>query len=87
MARIDGIEAVREKIPEVIRIESRYPVGSTVPNGDTLRQIMIRFVIISDDREKLASIIRSINSNIHAIDQNGNEMLVGMEPERLYGLM
>lgn len=87
VAQIDGIETVREKIPEVIRIESRYPVGSTVPNGDTLRQIMIRFVIISDDREKLGSIIRSINSNIHSIDQNGNEMLVGMQPERLYGLM
>ncbi len=86
VADIQGVETVRRRIPEILQIESRYPVGSTVPNGDTLRQIMLRFVIATENRRHLADIIKHINSAVHAVDDQGNEMLVGMQPERVLGL-
>lgn len=86
VAEIRGLEEV-QSLPEVIRVENRYPVGSAVPNGDTLRQIMLRFVILTESREALARTIERINAAVHATDIQGNEMLIGMEPERVFGLL
>ncbi len=86
VAEICGLETVRG-FPEVIQIENRYPVGSTVPKGDTLRQIMLRFVIMTESRGALSRVIERINATVHATDTQGNEMLIGMEPGRVYGLL
>ena len=83
---IQGVETVRHTIPEILQIESRYPIGSTVPDGDTLRQIMLRFVVVADSRARLVEIVKEIGSTVHAVDQYGKQMLVGMEPERVFGL-
>ena len=77
---------MRHTIPEILQIESRYPVGSTVPDGDTLRQIMLRFVVVADSRARLVEIVKEIGSTVHAVDQYGKQMLVGMEPERVFSL-
>lgn len=86
VADIQGVETVRRTIPELLQIESRYPAGSTVPDGDTLRQIMLRFVVAADSRARLAEIMKEIGSTVHAVDQYGKQMLVGMEPERVFSL-
>lgn len=86
VAEIRGLEAVRS-LPEVIQIENRYPVGSTVPTGDSLRQIMLRFVIVTESREALARVIERINAAVHATDAQGNDMLIGMEPKRVFGFL
>jgi hypothetical protein len=84
VADIQGLEAVQSTIPEILQVESRYSVGSTVPNGDTLRQIMLRFVVVADSRKRMAEIVKEIGSTVHAVDQQGKQMLIGMQPERVF---
>ena len=70
----------------VIDCEVRYPVGSTVPDGDTLRQLAIRFAMCCDSREQMASDIRILNKGVKMLDIDGNDMAIKMDPVRLYGL-
>ncbi|MBP5288833.1 MAG: ATP-grasp domain-containing protein [Clostridia bacterium] len=86
VARIDGFEEALARHPEIVRYERRYSVGDTIPVGDTLKQIFLRFVIICRDRDDLARIIRDLNEELHAIDTEGQEMLRSLDPERIYRL-
>lgn len=79
-----GLEEAVAATPSVIEYESRYPVGSETPNGDTLRQLMIRFVMICDNREKMAHDIAYLNENITVLNTQGENMVIKMEPERLF---
>lgn len=81
---IVGLEKAVAATPSVVEYESRYPVGSKTPNGDTLRQLMIRFVMICDNREKMAQDIAYLNENITVLNSRGENMVIKMEPERLF---
>ncbi|MDO4218977.1 MAG: ATP-grasp domain-containing protein [Synergistaceae bacterium] len=87
VGNIIGVDSVIKEIPQIVQFENRYPVGSETPNGDTLRQLMLRFVIISESREELASIVELLNKKIQVEDVQGNNMVVTMDPWRVFGLV
>ena len=41
---IEGLKETLDELPGIIRFENRYPVGSVAPDGNTLRQLMLRFI-------------------------------------------
>lgn len=83
---IEGLEEAIAATPSVIDYEVRYPVGSEVPDGDTLRQLLIRFVMVCEDRGQMAKDIDFLNTSVQVKDVNGNYMAIKMTPERLFGL-
>lgn len=85
VGKITGLEEAVQQLDSVICYENRYPVGSDTPEGDTLRQLMIRFVLICENREMMKKDIEYLNSHIDVYDTEGMEMVVKFEPERLFG--
>ena len=45
-----------------------------MPDGNTLRQIILRFVLISENCEQLVNDIESINESIKVMDTQGHDM-------------
>lgn len=82
---IEGLEEAVEAVPAVVAYESRYPVGTTTPDGDTLRQLMIRFVMIEPDRVSMERDVRYLNERVTVLDTEGNDMVIRMEPARVHG--
>lgn len=83
VGKIIGLEEAVSLTPSVVEYENRYPVGSEIPNTDTLRQLMIRFVMICDSREQLASDVEYLNKHIQVFDESGNNMVIHIEPSRI----
>lgn len=81
---INGLEETVKSLPDVVEYENRYPVGAKTPNGDTLRQLMIRFVMVCESREKMAEEIKILNENITVLNTDDEEMVIKFEPERLF---
>lgn len=84
---IQGLEEAVNSTPSVLAYESRYPVGSLTPNGNTLHQLMIRFVMACENREEMARDIERLNSLISVRDIDGEDMVIKMEPKRVFGVM
>lgn len=80
---INGLEEAVADLPSVIDYESRYPVGSTAPSGNTLHQLMIRFVMICDSREQMMNDIDYLNKHVQVLNDKGEDMVIKMKPERL----
>ncbi len=87
VGNITGLEETVEKVDGVLEYENRYPVGSETPDTDTLRQLMIRFVMACESREKLADDINILNENINVLNTNNEEMVVKFDSKRLFGEM
>lgn len=85
VGEISGLEETAASVPSILEYENRYPVGRETPDTDTLRQLMIRFVMLSESREAMAEDIKKINSNITVLDTDGKDMVVKFDPERLFG--
>lgn len=79
-----GLEEAVKATPSVLEYENRYPVGSATPDGDTLHQLMLRFVMICNSREQMAEDIRYLNQHITVLDTEGDSMVIKMEPESLF---
>lgn len=84
VGNIIGLEDAVKNTPSVIEYESRYPIGSTTPDTDTLRQLMIRFVMICDSRKRMAEDIAYLNEHITVLDDKGENMVIKMEPGRIF---
>lgn len=78
---IDGLEEAVASTPSVIEYESRYPVGSTTPDGDTLRQLMIRFVMICESREQMARDVEYLNTHITVLNDKGDDMVIKLKTD------
>ena len=61
-------------IPSIVDSECRYQVGDIVPDGNTLRQIILRFVLICDSCKQLVRDVESINKSVKVLDSKGNDM-------------
>lgn len=83
---IDGLEESVAALPSVVSYESRYPVGTQTPDGDTLRQLMIRFVMVCKDRREMSRHIAYLNENISVLDSEGQQMTIRMDPSRVFGI-
>lgn len=84
---IRGLEETVAATPSVLAYESRYPVGSTTPDGDTLHQIMLRFVMNCESREQMSQDIDYLNRNIEVLDSFGNSMVLKFNPARLWDIV
>ena len=74
VGRIQNFDETVNIVPSIVDSECRYHEGDTVPDSNTLRQIMLRFVLICDSREQLVNDIDFINSNVKVLDEGGHNM-------------
>lgn len=83
---INGVPETLDKLNDIKFFEQRYSVGDEIPNGDTLRQLVLRFTIISDSREVLLKDIVEINEKISITGDNGKNICVKIVPETIMNL-
>lgn len=83
---IEGVDEVLSECGDIVDWECRYPAGCEMPCGDTLRQIILRFIVVCDSRSRLAEDVSLINSRVRVIGDSGDDMAVGFDPRRLSGL-
>ncbi len=83
VGKIDGLEEAVSATPSVISYENRYPVGTTTPDTDTLRQLMIRFVMVCENRQQMVKDIDYLNRHITVLNEQGEDMVVKMNPEKI----
>lgn len=74
IGRICGYEDVEKLVPSIVDKECRYHEGDVTPDGDTLRQIVLRFVLVCDSDEQLIQNIETINNCIQVLDKKGEDM-------------
>lgn len=80
---VESISGLEKRYPGVIETELRYPVGTEIPDTDTLRQLAVRFVMVAETRDDLAAHIDEINKAVSIEDSNGNSLIVPFESSRL----
>ena len=85
VGRITGLENAVDATPSVVEYENRYPIGREVPNGDTLRQLMLRFFMICESREQMVKDIDYLYKHITVLDKEGNDMIIKLQPELILG--
>lgn len=74
VGKIFGYDEVKKKVTSIIDSECRYQEGDITPNGNTLRQIMMRFVLVCDSKEQLISDVETINKAVQVFDDKGGDM-------------
>lgn len=83
VGRIEGLEDAIKSTKSVVDWECRYHEGDDTPCGDTLRQIMIRFIMVCDNREALETDIKYLNDHVNVYDINGSDMVIKFDEKRL----
>ena len=83
VGEIKGLEEAVKSTPSVIDYECRYSKGCTIPDTDTLRQLMVRFVMVSESREKMAQDVDYLNNHITVLDKEGKNMVIKCDPNRI----
>lgn len=86
VGNITGLEEAVKATSSVIGYENRYPIGCKTPDGDTLRQLMPRFVMVCDSREQMAKDVKYLNENIDVINEQGENMVLKLKPERIFDI-
>ena len=81
---VTGLPDAIEGLDDVVAYESRYPVGSTIPNGDTLRQLAVRFVLDCPSREAMSDTVLRLNETIDVLGANGESLVIKMDPKRVF---
>ena len=61
----------------MVSVNPSYCEGDTVTGEGTLKQIICRFFIVSENKQKLIDTINKIYSMLHVNDIEGNDMLIG----------
>lgn len=84
VGRIEGLEDTVAALPSIIDHECRYPVGSETPCGNTLRQIMLRFVLDCPTKDQMAKDIEYINSYVKVFDDKGLPLCLTFDSHRLF---
>ena len=71
---IINYDIVEKEVKTIIDKECRYQIGDLTPSGDTLRQIMLRFVLVCDSKEQMVADIEKINDLVQVYDKEGNNL-------------
>ena len=74
VGKIVGYEGIQNKVPSIIDSECRYHEGDVTPDGNTLRQIVLRFVLVCESKEQMVRDIEMINNSIQVLDDKGEDM-------------
>ena len=74
VGKIIGFKEIKSKVPSIIAKEYRYHEGDVTPDGHTLRQIVLRFVLACDTKEQLVRDVETINNSVQVLDDKGNEL-------------
>lgn len=77
ISQIHGLEKIR-LLPDVVSVNPSYKAGDTVTGEGTLKQIVCRFFIVSETKKSLKKTIDAIQTCLSVIDDEGNEMLIGL---------
>ncbi len=81
IAKISGLEEI-ERMPEVVSVNPSYVEGGTVTGLGTLKQIVCRFFVVTDNKEQLISVLKDIQSTFKVEDEDGDSMfLTQFDPE------
>ena len=83
IAEIVGYSNIRDVVSSIVDSECRYHVGDIVPSGNTLRQIVLRFILVCDSIEQLRNAVNTINERVSVIGTNGKEMCLKFDPSLL----
>jgi hypothetical protein len=54
------------------------------PSGDTLRQIVMRFVLVCESNDQLVRDIEAINCSIHILDEEGKDLCYCFNPNTFF---
>ena len=74
IAGIDNFDNIERRIPSIIDKECRYKVGDNTPSGDTLRQIVLRFVLVCDSQKQMVEDIERINDTVKVLSDKGDDL-------------
>lgn len=74
--KISGIDDI-EKMKGVVSVNPSYRDGDTVTGEGTLKQIVCRFFIVSDNKKELIDTINCIYDTLKVTDDNDENMLIG----------
>lgn len=74
VGKIIGYKEIQNKVPSIIDSECRYHEGDVTPNGNTLRQIVLRFVLVCDTKEQMIHDVEAINNSVQVLDDKGKEL-------------
>ena len=87
IGKIINYKETVQALDSIIDSECRYQDGDETPNGNTLRQIVIRFVLICDTKEQLINDVEFINSSVKVLDNNGNDMCCTFNARSYYNCL
>ncbi len=74
---IKGLDKI-SALPDVVSVNPSYREGDVVNEEGTLKQIICRFYIVSENKQRLRATILQIYNELKVLDENGNNMLIGM---------
>lgn len=84
VGKIIGYEDVEKAVPSVVSKECRYQEGDETPNGNTLRQILLRFVLVCDTKEQLINDVETINQIVTVLNDKGEDMCLKFNAHNYY---
>lgn len=78
--RIDGMDLIK-RTEGVIDVTQYYRLGQTVEKKDigNVGQMFARFTVVGTTRERVLTLINTIEDNLRVIDNNGNDMFIRNE--------
>ena len=76
IAELKGLEEI-EQFDDVVSVNPSYCQGGTVTGEGTLKQIICRFFIVSENKQKLIDTINKIYETLVVKDTDGNDMMIG----------
>lgn len=74
--KISGIHEAKQ-FPEVVSATQRLFEGDEVSMPGTEQQVLVRFHIVCETKERLRKVIERINRTVHAWDMEDHEMCLG----------
>ena len=74
VGKIIGYEEALKSVPSIVSSECRYHEGDVTPDGNTLRQIMLRFSLVCDSKKQMINDIETINHTVTVLNDKGEDM-------------
>lgn len=75
ISKIVSLEEIAD-LPDVVSVNPSYNNGDTVTGEGTLKQIICRFFIVADRKDKLKEIIKKNYDLLDVLDEGGHSMLL-----------